>query len=114
MRIGRYGNGFKSSSMRLGADALVLSASKESGGPGPHTLTLTLAPALNPSPRPNPNQESGGLVAGLLSYTLLNSNPTLTLSLAQTPTPTPTLTLTRYTFLRETGASDVVVPIAEL
>ena len=30
-RIGRYGNGFKSSSIRLGADALVLSVARESG-----------------------------------------------------------------------------------
>jgi hypothetical protein len=56
-RIGRYGNGFKSSSMRLGADALVLSVSRA----------------------------TGGMVAGLLSFT----------------------------FLKSTGAADVVVPIVE-
>ena len=54
-RIGRYGNGFKSSSMRLGADALVLSVSRA----------------------------TGSFTAGLLSYT----------------------------FLRETNAQEVKVPL---
>ena len=44
-RIGRYGNGFKSSSMRIGSDALVLSVCRE----------------------------TGHLSAGLLSYTFLRS-----------------------------------------